>query len=74
MVWLHLRCGLSRANADCLMKAIHLLTVSLMINFGCLLVQIQHPDLEIETLLPTPLIPHDVRTAISTLSLDPKII
>src|SRR5260221_6863078 len=72
-VWLHLRCGLSRANADRLMKAIHLL-ISLAIDFGRLLVQIQHPDLELETPLPTPLIPHDVRTAISTLSLDPKII
>lgn len=72
-VWLHLRCGLSHANADHLMKAIHLL-ISLAIDFGRLLVQIQHPNLEIETPLLTPLILHDVRTAISTLSLNPKII
>ncbi len=43
-VWLHLTCGLSHANADHLMKAIHLL-ISLTINFGCLLVKSQHPDL-----------------------------
>ena len=73
MVWLHLRCGLSRANADSLMKTIHLL-ISLAINFGRLLVKIQHPDLALGTPLPTPLIPHDVRTAITTLSLDPTII
>jgi len=73
MVWLHLACGLSRANADRLMKAIHLL-ISLAINFGRLLVKLQHPNLAVEMPLQTPLIPHDVRTAITTLSLDPKII
>jgi len=71
-VWLHLRCGLSRANADRLMKAIHIL-ISLAINFGRLLVNFQYPDVALRP-LPTPPIPHDVRTAIATLSLDPKII
>ena len=71
-VWLHLTCGLSRANADRLMKAIHLL-VSLAINFAHLLVKIQHPNVALQT-LQTPLIPHDVRTAITILSLDPNII
>jgi len=72
-VWLHLACGLSRANADRLMKAIHLL-ILLAINFGRLLVKLQHPNLAVEMPLPTPLIPHDVHTAITTLSLNPKII
>ena len=71
-VWLHLRCGLSRANADRLMKAIHIL-ISLAINFGRLLVKFQYPNVALRP-LPTPPIPHDVRTAIATLSLDPKII
>jgi hypothetical protein len=55
------------------MKAIHLL-ISLAINFGRLLVKLQHPDLVLEMPLPTPPIPHDVRTAITTLLLNPKII
>jgi hypothetical protein len=37
-----------RANADRLMKVIHLL-ISLAINFGHLLVKFQHPDLALET-------------------------
>jgi hypothetical protein len=72
-VWLHLKCGLSRANADRLMKAIHLL-ISLAITFGRLLVKFQHPNLALQAPLPIPLIPHDVRTAITTLSINPKII
>jgi hypothetical protein len=55
------------------MKVIHLL-ISLAINFGHLLVKFQHPDLALETPLRTPPIPHDARTTITTLSLDPKII
>jgi len=54
------------------MKAIHFL-ISLVINFGCLLVKLQHPNLALGV-LPTPPIPHDVRTEITTLSLDPTII
>jgi hypothetical protein len=55
------------------MKVIHLL-ITLAINFGRLLMKIQHPNLALGTPLPTPPIPHDVRTAITTLSLDPTII
>ena len=73
MVWLHLACGLSCANADRLMKAIHLL-ILLAINFGHLLMKLQHPNLAVEMPLPTPLIPYNVHTLITTLSLDPKII
>jgi len=54
-VWLHLRCGLSRANADRLMKAIHIL-ISLAINFGRSLVKFQYPDVALRP-LPTPPIP-----------------
>jgi hypothetical protein len=71
-VWLHLKCGVSRVNVNRLMKVIHLL-ISLAINFGSSLAKIQHPHLSLEMPLPTPPIPHDIRTAITTLSLDPKI-
>ena len=56
------------------MKAIHLL-IALAINFGRLLLQIQHPDLmQVRLRVMPPPIPHDVRTAIAKLSLNPKII
>jgi hypothetical protein len=72
-IWLYLHCGLSHANIDHLMKVIHLL-IALAINFGCLLLQIQHCDLARLTPPPIPPILHDVHTAITKLSLDPKII
>lgn len=69
-VWLHLRCGLSRANTNLLMQILDLL-IGAAVNFGLLLAPI---SVDVNTTLSNrPAIPHDVRTAISALSIEPTL-
>lgn len=73
-IWLHLRCGLSRANTNIIMQALDLL-ITAAVNFGLSLAHIyDHNSLDVDaTLQNIPDIPHDVRTAIATLSIEPTI-
>jgi hypothetical protein len=69
--WLHLVCGLSRAATGSVLKVLGII-VCMSIDIGRLSAQsspsssTQHPI--------RPSIPHDVRTAMSTLSIEPNII
>ena len=71
-VWLHLKCGLSRVATNQVLRVLGLL-IGVAINFGVLVIRAQIPDSVISP-MPVPQIPQDVRTAISALSLEPKII
>ena len=71
-VWLHLNCGLSLVATDRVLKVLELL-IAMAINFGRLLTQAQYLDLPANS-KPLLRIPHDIRTAMATLSLEPKII
>lgn len=71
-VWLHLKRGLSRASTNQVLRVLGFL-VNLAINFGRLVTQASYPNLPIGT-PHSPQIPHDVRTAISVLALEPKIV
>jgi hypothetical protein len=67
-VWLHLKCGLSRAATNQVLKVLELLVI-MAINFGRLLAKHQS-----NAQLDLPRFPHDVNTAINSLSLEPKIL
>jgi hypothetical protein len=68
-VWLHLKCGLSRTATNQVLKVLGIL-IGMAIAFGRMLTH----DLESAERPVLPCFPHDVHTAINSLSLEPKIL
>jgi len=70
--WLHLRCGLSRSATGKVLKVMEIMVVTAL-NLGAALVRLSHPAANVST-SPRFSLPHDIRTAMSVLSIEPNII
>jgi hypothetical protein len=81
VAWLHLACGLSRDATNGALRIIEVVVI-MAINLGQLIAQATMPDSETalyskESTQPSSFsfkLPHDVRTAMNSLSIEPKII
>lgn len=73
--WLHLGCGLSRSTTSRLLKVLGFIVQTAM-ELGGLLSLLPHSDQDgnITTSFPPLRLPHDVRSAMSALSIEPNII
>src|ERR1700728_2223293 len=71
-VWLHLKCGLSRAATNQVLRILELLVI-VTIDFYRLVIQSKHlPIADLPTSSQSlPQLPHDVRTAMTALALEP---
>jgi len=73
--WLHLACGLSRTATNSVLKVVELI-ILMAIRLGHMLAQpsmVSFPLDSLPTAVPINL-PHDIRTAINSLSLNPNIL
>ena len=73
--WLHLACGLSRTATNSVLKVVELI-ILMAIQLGHMLANPSTVSFSLDSLPPAlPVkLPHDIRTAINSLSLNPKIL